>query len=200
MTAQVHDRLLVYDQELDLVGVNGGELFAPRRYGLRPFRTSTACRRGYVCHYAVRDDRLVLDQLFVSLELLGGQGRDRYAGQAGPAINGVSPIFPNEQSPHLNNRYDALNLETPFSGGLLAGAGFIRELYVHMGFHPAWKYQTVYELIVFAGQVTEVRNVSEGLVAIREAMSRRPLRPGPDADETELLSWIASTFKLHYDL
>lgn len=43
--------------------------------------------------------------------------------------------------------------DVPLSGGLLLGEGFIQELYVHMGFHPAWKYLHVIELIFEGGQL-----------------------------------------------
>jgi hypothetical protein len=201
MTAQIPDSLLLENRKLSLVGVNGGELFNPSRFGLSPFPSFTACWRGFVCQYKVRDARLMLDQLQVSLAAPAEPGqRSAFVGQAGPAINGISPVFPNEAFPPLNNRYEALNLEVQFSGGLLAGAGFLRELYVHMGFHPAWKYETVYELITFDGQVSEVRDVSQGMAAIRDAMGKRAIQPDLDVDEQDLRSWIESTFKLNYNL
>ncbi len=42
------------------------------------------------------------------------------------------------------------NLPAPisFTGGLPIAADFIQELYVHLGFHPAWKFREVHGIIL----------------------------------------------------
>jgi len=196
MTAQFHDQLLLDEQVFSIVGVNGGELFDPSAFGLHPVPSLSACWRGYVCQYKVREGRLVLYQLEVNLGPLG----EPASGLIGPAINGIQPVAPQGLPPFFDHRYASLNLAMPFSGGLLAGDGLLSKLYVHMGFHPAWKYETVFELIVFAGKVTEVRDVSERLAAIRATMTQRPLRPDPTDADADLRAWIDSTYKLNYAL
>ncbi len=80
--------------------------------------------------------------------------------QVGPDINGREPALPVDQQPLFNNVYDNLNLPLPFSGGFLIARDFIRELYVHMGFHPAWKFREVWELLFDNGILKESQDVS----------------------------------------
>ncbi len=196
MTAQTPDQLMLDQGEFAIVGVNGGDLFSPDQFGLQPMPFASNCWRGYVCQYVLRAGQLMLDQLEVNLQP-PGEGQ---TGLSGPAINGIQPAAPQSRIPFFNHVYAHLNLVVPFSGGLLAGADFIPALYVHMGFHPAWKYEIVFELIVFDGQVTEVRDVSETMSAIRAARAKQPLRPDPRQAGVDMGAWIRSTFKLNYDL
>ena len=76
----------------------------------------------------------------------------------------------------------------------------IQQLYVHMGFHPAWKFGTVVELIVDRGWVVDVRDVSAEMQAIRSKMVEGPMQPGAGATEEEVRDWIESTFRLDYRL
>ena len=61
MTAQIGDEVAYAGADWTLAGVNGGELFDPASYGLRVRPASTACWRGFVCRYELRDSALYLD-------------------------------------------------------------------------------------------------------------------------------------------
>ena len=74
--------------------------------------------------------------------------------------------------------YDGLREPIRFSGGLLLGEGFIEKLYVHMGFHPAWKYKTVREVIFEEGRVTEDLDRSREMKDLRARLTSEPLQPG----------------------
>ena len=168
MTAQIHDSLQIEGQHFSIVGVNGNGLFDPGTLGVTLIPPMTSCWRGYICEYKVSDGRLLLDRLQLAI------GTRFEPGQApapvpltGPPINGVRPTL---QKRGFNNIYENLNLEIPFTGSLQAGDGFIRELYVHMGFHPAWKYQTVLELSVEGGNVLAIRDISEQMQQVRDRM------------------------------
>jgi hypothetical protein len=211
MTAQFPDTLRFDYQTFSIAGVNGEGLFHPASLGLTPFSTVTACWRGYVCHYLLADESLLLDGLDISLAP-ASRGRfdehGRYipspeeAAGAGapetvPEINGIRP----GPGRFLRYAYAGLALPVPFTGGLLAADGFIQELYVHMGFHPAWKYRTVFELIFADGQLRERRDVSERVEHIRDKMKAAPLTPDPrGTNSAELDAWIRDTFRLSYDL
>lgn len=69
---------------------------------------------------------------------------------------------------------------------MLLGRGFIRELYVHMGFDPAWKYEEVHELLFREGALTEAADRSAGMAALREKMRGDPLKPGTRASRGEI--------------
>ena len=166
--------------------------------GLSPGR-ATACWRGSLCQYAVCEGRLVLDDLQLSLMLPDARG-EHLVGGAGPLINGVRPSFNSQASPPLNNRSAWLNLDVPFSGGLLAAAGLVEEHYIHFGFQPAWQYQTVMELLFEDGAVSQIRDVSAGVAALRAALALAPLLPNARSGEDSLRAWVASIFRLHYNL
>lgn len=155
MAAQIHDSILLQDQKFSIVGVNGNGLFGLADYNLHPLPSITSCWRGYVCGYKTVANRFILHTLQINLE------------QQGPLINGVEPFFARAT---FNNTYNDLNMPMDFSGEILAGDKFIRELYVHMGFHPAWKYETVYELVISHGDVLDIKDVSKQMAQLRQQM------------------------------
>jgi hypothetical protein len=126
-------------------------------------------------------NKLLLDTLQVNLS------------QEGPVIQNVHPEFPAKGL--FNHVYHELDLSMNYSGGMLVADGFIRELYVHMGFHPAWKYETVFELVFSQGTLLETKDVSQRMAELRKEMMQKPLQPGPDTPRKKLEEWIASTFK-----
>jgi hypothetical protein len=168
MTAQIPDRLVLDERTYAVAGAEGEGLFDPAAFGLSPAGTCTACWRGYVCQYGIADERLILDRLEVSLKRL--EGGD-FLSRRGPAINGVEPVAPEGEHAFFNNVYERLGLPLDFTGELLIADDFIQELYVHMGFHPAWKYETVLELSFDAGRLLAVRDVSAAMARIRREKS-----------------------------
>jgi hypothetical protein len=184
MTAQISDSFLFQEQRFSLVGVNGGNLFHPETFGMQPLPRITSCWRGFVCTYKTLDNRLVLDTLQINL------------GQEGPPINNLRPVFSSAGT--FDNIYHDLNLQIDFTGGMLVAIGFIQALYVHMGFHPAWKYETVFELVFSQGHLLETKDVSRQMAELRDRMARQPLQPGTDVSRQGLEDWIASTFKRSY--
>jgi hypothetical protein len=184
MTAQISDSFLYQDQKFSLVGVNGESLFCPEDYGMQPLPRITSCWRGYVCMYKTLYNKLFLDTLQTNM------------GQEGPLINRVKPGFPTKDT--FDNIYRDPGLHIPFTGGMLVANGFIQTLYVHMGFHPAWKHEIVFELVFSQGDLLETRNVSRPMAELRQEMIRQPLQPGRDDSRKKLEDRIASTFKRSY--
>jgi hypothetical protein len=199
MTAQIPDTILIDEKGFSIVGVNGDELFTPQSVGITPVAVMSTCWRGYICEYKIIDNKLILNRLQLSFGLDDMSEEERkFVHQKSPPINGVSPTGTH---PAFSNIYEGLNLEIHFTGGILAGDGFIKQLYVHMGFHPAWKYQTVFELIFENGNVQEIRNVSAQVEQIRSRMTEQPFEPDIlKSNEQEVESWIEKTFRLDYDL
>lgn len=79
---------------------------------------------------------------------------------------------------------------------LLLGRGFIRSTYVHMGFHPVWKFAKVIELLLREGAVTDSLDRSAELAAFRQRIANGeaadPDGPRGGAD------WVRRTFSLDY--
>jgi hypothetical protein len=136
MTAQISDSVHFEEQDYAITGVSGDGLFSPQAHGLEPQMMSTACWRGFVCWYRVENDQLQLQNLWIRLEHTVENKSEK-----DPALFGIRPKF--EEREWCAN-YENLHVPIAFTGGLLIGRDFIRELYVHMGFHPAWKFREVY--------------------------------------------------------
>lgn len=166
MTAQIHDSFLLQDKTYSVVGVNGGSLFHPQDQSMQPLPRITSCWRGYVCTYKISDSKLLLDSLQVNLA------------HEGPAINNIPPVFSSRGT--FDNIYKDIHLRMDFTGGILVADGFIHNLYVHMGFQPAWKYETVFELTFSQGTLLDTTDVSRRMAGLRDAMTRQPSPSGPD--------------------
>jgi hypothetical protein len=185
MTAQVPDFFVYADVKYSIAGANGQGLFDPTDHGIQPVPCSTAMWRGFGCTYALRDERLVLQDLGL------------FAEGDPPLIFGVQPE-PSSTPYQGQLRYADIGWEAPFSGGILLGCDFIQKLYVHMGFHPAWKFRKVHELIFEKGQLTQAHDRSKAMHEFRERMAKLPRRGG-NLDEAELMGWIQQCFSLDYE-
>jgi hypothetical protein len=194
MTAQFPDTFVLDGRTFALVGVKGSGLFDPAGHGMHPVGTCTACWRGYVCRYGLRDGRLVLDQLQAEL---GHFEDNTFRPEPGSILNGVAPIVASDPHVLFNNIYPDLALAIPFTGRLLIADDFIQSLYVHMGFHPAWKYRTVLELAFEAGQELDVHDMSAQMEALRNEHAGAPLHPA--AGDSGADDWINQSFKLDHD-
>ena len=169
MTAQVPDGILINSKPYAIASIEGGELFSPQSVGITPGPANTACWRGYICQYKIENEELLLNELQVAIMKVEGEGSNRkFVQQIGPEINGVQPKSAEGKFLSSGNLYENLNLPIPFSGTILAADGFIRELYVHMGFHPAWKYETVLEVKCENGKVIAIEDISKQMAALRK--------------------------------
>lgn len=187
MTAQIHDVFVYQGFDYAVVGIKGGVLFEPQAIGLNPTPASTACWRGYVCRYALQSECLVLDRLDLHLD----------DPASAPPINGRSPEVAAEPQ-MFNTSYQDIALRLEYSGGVLVGRDFIHKLYVHMGFHPAWKYKTVHELMFEEGKLVSQADISKEMAAHRASAEGPPQDPRKQPRK-DILSWIRSTFDQDYD-
>jgi hypothetical protein len=200
VTAQFPDYCILDNVNYVLAGSSGSPFFEPASVGLAPASVISACWRGYVCTYALTAQRLQLNTLQLILGQFSGERRQRtFVPAQGPIIHGIVPRFTVEPSAFFNNTYDNLHLDIPFTGGFLLADGFIEELYVHMGFHPAWKYTTVIEIVCEAGIVVDRRDVSQHIAEMRSERLSRTLKPGK-IEREELKAWIETTFRRDYEL
>lgn len=191
MTAQIAEDVVVDGRTYSLVGVSGGTLFDPAEYDLAAHFMSSACWRGYVATFAIVDKQLVLSDLLVGDgSTIGGVEIDEQT-----SLLGVRPTRDTSwKGPGF--LFSGLNAPRQLSGGLLVGDGFIQTHYVHMGFHPAWKFERVLELLVDGGHVAEVRDVSAELAERRRAIEAGEVSD-PDGDRGGT-SWVERAFTLDY--
>ncbi len=163
MTAQINDTCFHRKIRFEVAGISGSGLFEPASIGVNTVMMSTACWRGYIAHYSILDGELFLTRLQIGLPHEEGFAPMRARGRRSLAWQAH---YPADEFP-IGFNYEGFQEPIPFTGGLLLAEGFIRELYVHMGFHPAWKYKTVREVIFDAGRLTEDYDRSAEMATIR---------------------------------
>ena len=231
MTAQIGDSIRYAGEYYDLVGVSPATprdpLFDPERFGISTYSGCTACRRGYIASYGLRENRLVLEDLKINVrdpeweeelkrltELKEirrylpphrrgpkPQRKPMKLGPCGPAIHGLRPVPPAyPMTPFaFSDNYHDIGLPLPFTGGLLLGDGFIHKLYEHMGFHPAWKYERVIELIFADGVLTVAHDRSSEMERVRETQAGSREQASERFSSLEaLVGWIESSFDRRY--
>ncbi|MHC5738630.1 hypothetical protein [Nostoc sp.] len=166
MTRQVSDGLIYKSQIFCIAGVDGVGLFEPTQHGFSPQLGTTACWRGYCCTYKVIEETLYLKELIISVRL-----KEKLAIKHGRATRdflGVLPYLRNTPVGHPSAIYDELNHLVEFTGSLLVANNFIKSLYVHLGFQPAYKYEEVHELMFENGYLMQSINRSEEMADIRQ--------------------------------
>lgn len=196
MTAQISDEFNYGGVRFSLAGISEGELFDPSLLDLKPVAGCTACWRGYQAVFAVSDQRLVLDTLHINLA-----DETNREPLIGPPINGVTPTGDaGKPARFFNNDYVGINYHLEYSGGLLLADGFIRNLYVHMGFHPAWKYERVIELIFENGVLIAEHDRSEQMAELRRQIVDDSKQQGPPALPTkaEIEQFVDRAFDRKY--
>ena len=179
MTAQINDSVIHSKTNWALAGANGGPLFDPAAHGLGVRPASSACWRGFVCTYEIRDWALLLVDMKVSL-------------------NGPAPRLLNTDPEQLRNMwftasYRDLNYPIPFTGSILLARDFIRGRYAHRGFAPGWKYERVLEVELEGGRVSSVTDCSDDMAAIRQRVAGAG-QPGVRNSEAEVMNWIERAF------
>jgi hypothetical protein len=193
MTAQINDTCFHRKIHFDLAGISGDGLFEPSRVGLKPVAICSACWRGYVAHYSIIGEALFLTRLCVYLSeddaALARTGK-------GLEIFGVMPVAQTKRG--ANFLYRGLRVPILFSGGLLLADEFIPELYIHMGFHPAWKYKNVREVVFDSGMLAQDDDRSSEVAQVRaELIKDNPQSRGMPR-QNEIEAWVKKCFSRDY--
>ena len=188
MTAQAMDLVRWRDRTWALVGIDGGPLFDPGDFGIVPHMLHTAAWRGFICTYGVAHDGLRLEGLQIGFDQATNE---RALAGSPPIIGGATP---EQQGTGSVWHYDGAELPIAFTGALRIGDGFVRELYVHMGFAPAWKFEEVHELRFEAGRLRSSEDLSADMRREREQATRQPLKPTQWSSLHRIAEWIRTTF------
>ncbi|MFN6463887.1 MAG: hypothetical protein RMZ41_019035 [Nostoc sp. DedVER02] len=168
MTGQISDQLIYKSQIFCIAGVDGVGLFEPTQHGFSPqLGSTTACWRGYYCTYQVIKETLCLKELIISLSLKEKLMIKHGRGRARDFI-GVFPYLRDTLLDHPSAIYDDLNYLVEFTGSLLVANNFINNLYVHLGFQAAYKYEEVHELIFESGYLMQSIDRSQEMAEIRQ--------------------------------
>jgi hypothetical protein len=186
MSAQEPDLVIYRKRRYELVGASGGLLFDPAEHGIELVADRTSCHRGFICTYAVKAQQLLLRDVGVCMDTTIGTN-------ALIRLFGKSPVVSDRSFPPVI--YRQLNVEIPYSGGLLLGLGLIPEFYLHMGFQPVWTYRKVHELVFQSGHLMEARDCSMAAEEFRRGRQPGDLQFGIEG----VVAWIEKTFRLDYN-
>ncbi|HNR38502.1 MAG TPA: hypothetical protein PKN61_05650 [Acidobacteriota bacterium] len=190
MTAQVPDTLQYDDHSYSIAAIERDWPFHPDALGLRegqPAAACTACWRGHVGHYAVRDGRLYL----VRLGLLAGPNPPS-------AWDGIPP----GDKPDSMGLWEYQDLfhPVPYSGGVVIAREFIQEFYVHMGFQHPIGYEVVHELRFDRGALQSATDHSARMAELRHLVrSGHPEQAGISCCSTNVARLIEDAFSLSYE-
>ena len=189
MTGQIGDKYRYSGEDYTIVAISPPIEFDPVQYGITPAAANTACWAGYWCEYDISDSGIVLSNLYVN-------ARDANY----PPINGVSAqAEPSEESfaymgHHL---YEGIDIPMDYTGRIVAGAGFLREYYIHMGYQRAWAYETLIEFVFENGRLIETVDHSFDAAKIREGILDNP--DGLNGRKQEdIEKFVADSFSLDY--
>ena len=198
MTAQINDTCFHRQISFVVSGISGAGLFDPEAHGIKPVALSSACWRGYVAHYSVIEGELFLTRFNLGLSdadtALALEGK-------GPELFGVRPRRERVRHSSCGFLYDDFQWPIPFTGGLLLADRFIQELYVHMGFHPAWKFRQVREVIFNQGRVMEDHDRSQDMKSLRDELAAREKaaeQGAPKPSRKDMMAWIERCFSRKY--
>lgn len=219
MTPQMEDRFRyskkwgLFKKSLLLAATSGSGLFDPVQHGIMPdpFWNGLCSRgwNGYCCTYEVEGRAILLTKVHINL---GWEDRAAVARGEGPLLFGKLPrrctkygggtsLHTGEVATSWKSSYfkvDGIREPILFTGGVLVGEDFIRDMYTHMVFHPAWKFRTVHELLFDSGRLIEEYDRSTQMAEFRKMLSSRPLEPGSQASRAGIEDRIERCFSLEY--
>lgn len=156
MTAQISDKFLFNGDDYSLIGIQGGDLFSPKQYGLKPEKISTACYQGFYAKYELKEDGLYIKELTI---------REKHRNY--PPIGGVEPTISEYQA-----TYCGLNTVIPFTGQIRLARDFIKDFYIHMGHQKASAFKSVLDITLKDGRVIEVKDRSQDMEQKRGAFKK----------------------------
>ena len=189
MTAQVSDTLIFEGTEFSIAAIEKKWPFKPQDHGFEPVGMSTACWRGYYCVYNVNQGGLVLERLNL------GCGENKP-----PNWKGIQPR--RGEFFKYNNMWEYINVSLPigYSGGIIIGYDFIRDFYVHMGFHRPHCYRLVKELIFDDGRLVKNIDHSEKMGQTRQMIESASKSSSEDTrTRKEIEQFVEDAFSMSYD-
>jgi hypothetical protein len=133
--------------------------------------------------YKIENNEFRLDWMFVNTDL-----------STLPPINEIEAKKFSEEYSMFSHKYEELNIKTNFTGKFLIGKGFIRDMYVHMGFQKPITYEKILEVFVEEGSITEIKDRS-----IENEKMRKKAREF-DPEKESVQKFISDSFSLDYDL
>ena len=188
MTAQIHDALWFSGTEYAILARESAWPFDPSDYCQCRPSTSTACWRGYVATLSVRDDQLRLDSVL-----------DPFHESKLPSFIERLRRFACLRRPAQEAEQRGLDVALKYDGGLVIGAGFLPEHYVHMGFQRPCCFSTVKELRFVGGLLVDHSDHSSAMQLRRNRLkTSKQLLSESVLDDADFQESVRRAFSLAY--
>lgn len=159
MTMQIKDSFYHANTDYAVVACSTPLLFDPREYGITPISYTTACYRGYWCGYCIKENRLVLQNLFIYSQ------NKHY-----PTIANIEAV-PEQGKMHIPNRhrvYYGIQLPIIYTGRILVGSDPTPTHHIKGVCNDPWRYKDLREFAFKNGTATEIIDHSETAEDIRK--------------------------------
>ncbi len=162
-----------------LIGMTAGRLATPEQFGMVPAMLHTACYRGFYATYELTGHALYLRELTLRAE------------------NGfylpIGETLPDENTERFQAHYSGLKVLVPFTGKIRLAKGFIRDLYIHMGYQKPTAFETVLDITLKTGEIMEIKDRSQEMEEMRGAFKRY-------YESGDMFRTIEDAFSLDMDL
>ncbi|TFF85902.1 MAG: hypothetical protein EU551_03090 [Promethearchaeota archaeon] len=191
MTAQIPDQFFYNDLKFDLVGIRGEGLYTPIDFGINTISASTACWRGFVMKYSIKNNQLLLEGFWINTK-----------DEKLPEIDGIKPSKldkDHKMSSFFKYEYMNIDKKIPFSGSIWLAKDFIDSEYVHMGFQSPSAYKTVFKFDIEEGDIIKIEDLSKQAELARNENQVSKSYPNSDSRE-DIDEWIRKRFSLDPDL
>jgi len=187
MTAQIPDTFLFKGEEYSLIGIQGGDLASPEKFGMEPLMISTACYRGFYGTYELTEEALYLRALTI---------REKNGNYL--PIEGIEPVKEDYQA-----TYRRLSVAVSFTGKIRLAKDFIEELYIHMGYQKPTAFKTVLDISMKDGRVVDINDRSQEMERKRGAFKKyyeSGFKSGWLPGDRDVVKRIEEAFSLDIDL
>jgi len=189
-TGQRSDEFYFQNRSYSLIGLKG-KLITPMQFGMETVPSNTSNWRGYFSVYTIVDGQLLLSKITINAK------NEKYL-----PINGIEPDLEATKSCFLRGNeeicssdggvYIDVDFPVPLNGKIRLGSGFIRGLYVHMGFQKPSAFKEVVDLEFKSGKLIKIIDRSKDAALIRGRFQKEYYD-----DEAE--NAVQSSFSLEMD-
>lgn len=69
MTAQLQNIIIYKKEDYTIIQNSNSQPFHPKKLGIKVYSSSSHCRDGYISEYAINEDKLILENLFIDLKV-----------------------------------------------------------------------------------------------------------------------------------
>lgn len=188
MTAQIHDALWFSGTHYAILARESAWSFDPNDHCQCRPSLNTACWRGYVATLSVRDEQLKLDSV-----------QDPFHPSKPPSVIERIRRFARLRRRSQQVEPRDLDLTLDYDGGLIIGAGFLPEYYVHLGFQRPHCFSTVKELRFVGGLLVDHSDHSAAMQLWRDGLKpSKELPPEFVFDDADFQERVRQAFSLTY--